>query len=86
MAGGVVVEVGVCSPDGYTHSWGEKVLPYKVTAHDLDKRMRLKNKEGQWFRYDMEGATDSIYEYVASEVLKHLYEADEYWKYNGQIY
>jgi len=82
---GFVIEVGVCSPEGFTHSWGEKVSPNKVTAHDLnpDNRLRLKENDGQWFRYDAENESEDIYENVAIEVMKHLYEAEEYWKNNG---
>jgi hypothetical protein len=83
--GGFVIEVGVGSPEGFTHSWGEKVLPNKVTAHDLhpDNRLRLKGNDGQWFRYDVENISGDIYENVANEVLKHIHEAEEYWKNNG---
>jgi hypothetical protein len=83
--GGFVIEAGVCSPEGFTHSWGEKVPPNKVTAHDLhpDNRLRLKDNDGQWFRYDVENESEDIYENVANEVLKHLQEAEEYWKNNG---
>jgi hypothetical protein len=82
--GGFVIEVGVCSPEGFTHSWGE-IPPNKVTAHDLNpnNRLRLKEKDGQWFRYDVENESDDIYENVANEVLKHLYEAEAYWENNG---
>lgn len=78
--GGFVIEVGVCPPEGITHSWGENVPPKKVTAHDLNNRLRLKENDGQWFRYDFEHESEDIYKNVANEVLKHLYEAEEYWK------
>jgi hypothetical protein len=29
--GGFVIEVGVCSPEGITHSWGEKVPKFHLT-------------------------------------------------------
>lgn len=81
--GGFVVEVGVCSPEGFTHSWGEKVPPNKVTAHDLNNRLRLNKNDGQWFRYDVENESENIYEDVAKEVLNHLFEAGEYWENKG---
>ena len=81
--GGFVIEVGVCSPEGYTHYWGEKVPPNKVTAHDLNNRLRLKKNDGPWFRYDVEIESGDIYEIVANEVLQHLYEAEEYWGDKG---
>ncbi|MED4015210.1 DUF4304 domain-containing protein [Sutcliffiella cohnii] len=77
--GGFVIEVGVCPSEGITHSWGEKVLPNKVTAHDLHNKFRLKETKGQWFRYDVEYESKNIYEEVANEVLEHLYEAEGYW-------
>jgi hypothetical protein len=79
--GGFLIEVAVCSPEGFTHSWGEKVPANKVTAHDLhpDDRLRLNDKGGQWFRYNIENAPESIYENVAIKVLNHLYEAEEHW-------
>lgn len=83
--GGFTVEVGVCSPEGYTHYWGEKVPPNKVTVHDLNKRLRLKENDGQWFRYDVESESGDIYEIVANEVLQHLHEAEEYWEDKGQL-
>lgn len=83
--GGFVVEAAVCSPEGVTFSWGEKVPPNKVTAHDVNDRLRLNEKNGQWFRYDVEKESENIYEEVAKEVLKHLIEAEEYWESNGKI-
>ncbi|MBT2641594.1 DUF4304 domain-containing protein [Bacillus sp. ISL-41] len=86
--GGFFIEVAACSPEGFTHSWGEKVPPNKVTAHDLhpDDRLRLNDKGGQWFRYDIENATENIYENVANEVLYHLYEAEEHWHKSNNSY
>jgi len=69
--GGFVIEVGVCSPEGFTHSWGEKVPPNKVTVHDVNNRFRLNESDGQWFRYDVEAKSDSLYEQVARKVLHH---------------
>lgn len=40
-------------------------------------------KNGQWFRYDVENESEDIYEDVAKKVLKHLYEADQFWESNG---
>lgn len=77
--GGFVIEVGVCPPEGFIHSWGEKVPPHKVTTHDLDDRLRLNEKKGQWFRYDIESDSENIFEDVAKEVLTHLDEAEDYW-------
>jgi hypothetical protein len=77
--GGFLIEVVVCSPEGFTHSWGEKVPSNKVTAQDLhpDDRLRLSDEGVQWFRYDIENAPESIYENVANKVLNHLHQAEE---------
>ncbi|MCP3746681.1 DUF4304 domain-containing protein [Paenibacillus sp. A3M_27_13] len=78
--GGFVIEIAVCSSEGFTCSWGEKKPPNKVTAHDLhpDNRMRLNN--GNWFRYDDSRPGDNIYVRVASDVINHFSEADRYWE------
>lgn len=78
--GGFVIEIAVCSPDGWTHYWGKKVPPNKVTAHDLHPDNRLRLKGGDWFRYDAPDSDDNIYDDVANEVLNYLSEAEEYWK------
>ncbi|GKU82932.1 DUF4304 domain-containing protein [Niallia sp. NCCP-28] len=78
--GGFVIEVGVCSPKGFIHSWGEKIPPNKVTAHHLNDRLRLKYSDGDWFRYDKENVTEGIYGNVVDEAMRHLYEAEEYWE------
>ncbi|NHM33830.1 DUF4304 domain-containing protein [Neobacillus terrae] len=79
-SGGFVIEVGLCSPEGFPHYWGEKVPANSVTAHDLhpDNRLRLKDSNGQWFRYDVENGSGDIYGKVAIDVLRHLYEAEDY--------
>ncbi|MBB2483587.1 DUF4304 domain-containing protein [Bacillus sp. APMAM] len=79
--GGFVIEIGVCSPEGVIHHWGEKVLPNKVTAHDLipDSRLRLKGNIGEWFRYDVNNVFGDIYEKVANKALTQLNKAEEYW-------
>ncbi|WP_144512273.1 DUF4304 domain-containing protein [Bacillus sp. FJAT-22090] len=80
--GGFVIEVAVCSPDGFTHYWGEKVPLNKATAHDLHPENRLRLNDGEWFRYDIENDDGNIYENVANKVLMHLFMAEEYWKDN----
>lgn len=78
--GGFIIEIAVCSPNGHTHKWGEKVLPSKVTAHDLhpDNRLRIGDKD-EWFRYDRRIIFGDIYNKVAKKVLKNLSVADDYW-------
>jgi hypothetical protein len=78
--GGFIIEVAVCSPEGHTHHWGEKVPPNKVTAYDLplNNRRRIGDKD-DWFRYDKLNFFGNVYDKVANKVLKSLSEADEYW-------
>jgi hypothetical protein len=79
--GGFVIEIGVCSSDGLTHHWSNKVPANKETVYDLhpDKRKRLKNGNEEWFRYDGLNLFGNIYEKVANKVLKCLPEAEAYW-------
>jgi hypothetical protein len=78
--GGFIIEAAVCSPEGYTHHWGEKVTPNKVTSYDIhpDNRLRIGDKD-DWFRYDKRSFFGNIYDKVANKVLKSLSEADDYW-------
>ena len=80
--GSFVVELAVCPLDGVTMSWGEKVPPNKVTAHDVNERYRLgaktKNDPGIWF--DFENAkTKEDFEQITNKVLKLLHTEDETW-------
>ena len=82
--GGFLVEVAACQPEGVTHSWGEKVVPGKVTAWDVNQRLRLGSKgEGDpWFRYDQKGifAWGNPYKKAACELLPFIHkQAEEYW-------
>jgi hypothetical protein len=78
--GGFIIEIAVCPPEGYTHTWGEKVPPNKVSAYDLhpNNRLRLTDK-GNWFRYDKMNLFGNVYVKVANKVLKKLDEANDYW-------
>ena len=80
--GSFVVELAVCPLDGVTMSWGEKVPPNKVTAHDVNERYRLgaktKNDPGIWF--DFENAkTKEDFEQITNKVLKLLHTEDGTW-------
>ncbi|WP_090789070.1 DUF4304 domain-containing protein [Paenibacillus sp. GP183] len=78
--GGFFMEVAVCSPEGFTHHWGEKVPPNKVTAYDLHPNIRVRiGDKDDWFRYDKVNFFGNIYENVANKALKSLIEADDYW-------
>ena len=78
--GGFVVEISKCGTNGVTMSWGEKIPPNKVTAHDLHPRDRFRlGCEGpdtdNWYRYDSGKTLES----VAMEVIQHLEKAEKWW-------
>src|ERR1700722_7224990 len=57
--GGFVIEIANCSPTGLTTSWGKRIEPNKLTAHDLNIRKRIQSNmkspdslTDDWFRYD----------------------------------
>jgi hypothetical protein len=91
--GGFVIEIANCQRDGFTTSWGKKIEPNKLTAHDLFKRKRIQSNMDtgsslteDWFRYDKRylfGLGD-IYKKVCKDVLSKLHIADEYWE-NGEL-
>jgi hypothetical protein len=78
--GGFIVEISKCSTDGVTTSWGEKIPPHKVTAHDLNPgdRHRL-GCEGpgteHWYRYDSGNTLES----VGQEVVQQIDKAEKWW-------
>lgn len=53
--GSFVVECTICPADGVTMSWGEHILPNKVTAHDVSERYRLQHEQAisPWFDYEL---------------------------------
>jgi hypothetical protein len=91
--GGFVIEIANCQPSGYTTSWGKKVEPNKLTAHDLFKRKRIQSNmdtesslTDDWFRYDKKHwfGLGYVYKKVCKDVLNKLHIADEYWE-NGEF-
>ena len=91
--GGFVIEITNCQPNGFTTSWGTKIEPNKLTAHDLFNRKRIQSNmdttsslTDDWFRYDKKylfGFGD-IYKKVCKDVLSKLDIAEDYWK-NGEL-
>ena len=79
--GGFLIEVSRCETKGITTYWGKKILPNKVTAHDLnpDKRFRIQPHNSHWFRFD-----DGQYNEVTKEVINNLEKAEAWWKENAQ--
>lgn len=91
--GGFVIEITNCQPNGFTTSWGTKIEPNKLTAHDLFNRKRIQSNMDtasslteDWFRYDKKylfGFGD-IYKKVCKDVLSKLDIAEDYW-INGEL-
>ncbi|MFC4263970.1 DUF4304 domain-containing protein [Ferruginibacter yonginensis] len=91
--GGFVIEIANCLATGFTTSWGTKIEPNKLTAHDLSNRKRIQSNMDttsslteDWFRYDKKylfGFGD-IYKKICKDVLSKLDIAEDYWK-NGEL-
>jgi hypothetical protein len=91
--GGFVIEITNCQPNGFTTSWGQKIEPNKLTAHDIFNRKRIQynmdtpnSSTDDWFRYDKKylfGFGD-IYKKVCKDVLSKFPIAEEYWE-NGEL-
>ena len=91
--GGFVIEITNCQPNGFSTSWGTKIEPNKLTAHDLFFRKRIQSNmdttsslTDDWFRYDRKyllGFGD-IYKKVCKDVLSKLDIAEDYWE-NGEL-
>ena len=76
--GGFVVEVATAPAGRFKTPWGGVVPAVKLTAHDLDRRLRLGARRASvdhWFRYD-EGTTAAA---VAAQVLAKLVQAERWW-------
>jgi hypothetical protein len=81
--GGFVVEIAQCGPEGVTMYWGRKIIPAKVTAHDVDRRLRLgssSESEDHWFRFDSGQDTHD----VALGVIPWIDGQAEKWWGSGQ--
>lgn len=80
--GSFVVELASCPKEGTTMSWGEKIPPNKVTAHDMNERYRLGanslDEDGKWFDYEHADAEDD-YLNVAATVAEMLNTSDPSW-------
>ena len=88
--GGFVIEIANSLPGGHTTSWSAKVVPNKLTAHDLSNRKRIQanmstpenSGKDDWFRYDKAAISDShnVYKDVCEDILSKLELAEDYWK------
>lgn len=80
--GSFVVELAVCPADGVTMSWGEKIPPNKVTAHDVNDRYRLSENpndpDARWFNYEA-AKNQEDYDLVAKKVKNLLHVSDPNW-------
>jgi hypothetical protein len=86
--GGFVIEIANCSTGGLTTSWGKKIEPDKLTAHDLNTRKRIQSNmktpdslTDDWFRYDKKPlfGFGNIYNSVCKNVLSKLPIAEDFW-------
>ncbi|MEE3953459.1 DUF4304 domain-containing protein [Peribacillus frigoritolerans] len=80
--GSFIVEFATCPTEGVTMYWGEQIPPNKVTAHHINKRLRLGaesvDEDGIWF--DFENAkTEEDFENVALSVLGLFNTSDRLW-------
>jgi hypothetical protein len=91
--GGFVIEIANCQPAGFATSWGKKIEPNKLTAHDLYRRKRiqsnmdtLNSSTEDWFRYDKRDifGLGNIYKSVSNDVLSKLPYCENYWQ-NGEL-
>ncbi|OWT71476.1 MULTISPECIES: DUF4304 domain-containing protein [unclassified Achromobacter] len=76
--GGFVIEISSCPREGMTTAWGKFIPASKVTAHDINERLRLQNHPGSdttaWYRYD----TDAI-DTIIARILEALPLAEDWW-------
>ena len=95
--GSFVVEIAQCGPEGVSRSWRD-VPPSKVTAWNVDERMRLgsdpaRRGSDHWFVYgkpNYEAGHERVeppahYSRIAEEVKRLLdTQAEPYWTSRGQ--
>lgn len=80
--GQFVVEVAVGPAERFVTYWGKEITPKKLTAHDLNDRLRLgpkmEGKEDYWFIF--EGAGEKSMEELCSLLVEYIEtEAEPYW-------
>ena len=88
--GGFVIELAKTNNETLVKPWGKEILPNKLTAHDLNKRIRihpvgqLKDSSTEdWFRYDRDipGKQDR-YSHVADQVANQIENIERLFKLN----
>ncbi|WP_205504376.1 DUF4304 domain-containing protein [Rufibacter psychrotolerans] len=86
--GGFVIELANWHEPDFKTSWGKEIPLNKLTAHDLNERLRIypdsiKEDKGtdSWFRYDKAHMTDNgnKYEQLAKKVIERLPLMEQYW-------
>jgi hypothetical protein len=91
--GAFVIEIANCQPEGFETSWGAKIEPNKLTAHDMFNRKRIQanmntqsSLTADWFRYDQQYflGFGNIYKKICKDVLSRLEIAEHYWQ-NGEL-
>jgi len=79
--GGFVIEIAEAPVGPFTLPWGAKVLPARLTAHDMPPSQRSRVQPGSdgstesWFRFDR-GLSSSQ---VAEQVISLLPQTDQWW-------
>lgn len=85
--GGFIIEIARAPNQPFKTSWGEIIKENKITAHDLDNRLRIHPKgilvnspTEDWFRFDGKSFFHkNIFKKVAMQVLNNLNVAEQYW-------
>jgi 3-methyladenine DNA glycosylase AlkD len=78
--GGFVIETAQTKNESFIAYWGKSISPDKLTAHDLNERIRIHQKglrggssTDDWFRYDIKGIfVHNVYDSVAKQVMKNM--------------
>jgi hypothetical protein len=86
--GGFVIEIANCHTDGYLNAWGSRIEPNKLTAHNVNERMRIQanmetpdSSTDDWFRYDgNHSKSPDIYKQICTDLISKLPLAEEYWR------
>lgn len=92
--GGFVIEIAKAENKPFPTHWGKIIEPKKLTAHDLDERVRIhpdglreNSTTDNWFRYDKKPFfVFNIFKKVAHQVLINLDLAEKVWSGNTHIW
>jgi hypothetical protein len=81
--GGFVIELAKSKNGMFKTYFGKEIYPSKLTAHDLDKRIRIHPKgllenssTDDWFRYDGNNL-DKEYDVISEKVINQIPKMEE---------